>query len=348
MPTKTKTSPARRKLLQFLRWPALFLAVLLTVGACHRSPARTAQPQDRIRGVWLTDVGTMALTYSTLLDEALHHLSQSGYNRVYFSVYGLRGQLYPTQQRGEAIPKLPVINPMASMARESRRQGLKPYAWFEYGLMLPAHDLVVQRNPDWLLTMANGEQIIPNHGIAMVWLDPGHPGVQDYILGHIDDILREEALAGIQLDDHWAVPRQFGDRRRELTALTKKVQERIKAKNPDLELSLSPNTYRFSLNEYNQDWLSWVRQGIIDEVIVQVYRGSTAEVQQTINNSGIHTASRYVPVGVGLYTGRKVKPFDLKAVQSQVDTVEQHNLGHSLFVWEFMVLRLINLHINIL
>jgi uncharacterized lipoprotein YddW (UPF0748 family) len=337
-----------KKLLKFAKWPALLVGIVLMLGACHRAPSRTANSPKHMRGIWFTDVGTMALTYTTLLDESLHHISKSGYDRVYFSVYGLRGQLYSTKQRRETIPKLPLINPMASMARESRRQGLKPYAWFEYGLMLPQYDPVAKNNPDWLLTMANGEQVIENHGMPMVWLDPAHPGVQAYILGHIDDILQEQSLAGIQLDDHWAVPRQFGDRQQDLTALTAKVSERIKTKNPALELSLSPNPYQFSRNEYNQDWLSWVRQGIIDEVVVQVYRSTPAEVQQTVANSGIHTASRYVPVGIGLYTGIKAKPFNLQAIKNQIQAVEDQNLGHSLFVWEFLVLRAINARLNIL
>jgi uncharacterized lipoprotein YddW (UPF0748 family) len=315
------------------------LAAVLLLGAMHRSPARTANSPQNMRGVWLTDVGTMGLIYSTLLDETLHHISKSGYDRVYFSVYGLRGQLYDTRQRSERIPKLPLINPLAVMAREARRQGLKPYAWFEFGLMLPQNDPVAKKNPDWLLTMPNGKQAIENHGILMVWLDPSHSEVEAYILGHMDDILKEKSLAGIQLDDHWAVPRQFGDHRRALTALTRKVHKHIKAKNPELALSLSPNPYRFSLNQYNQDWLGWVRRGIIDEVVVQVYRATPAEVQQTVANSGIYTASRYVPVGVGLHTGLKVQPFNLKAIQAQIRTVEKQNLGYSLFVWEYMLLR---------
>ncbi|AVP90078.1 hypothetical protein FR934_12465 [Synechocystis sp. PCC 6803] len=87
---------------------------------------------------------------------------------------------------------------------------------------------------------------------------------------------------------------------------------------------------------------------MIDEVVVQVYGSTPAEVQQTVANSGIHTASRYVPVGIGLYTGIKAKPFNLQAVQNQVKAVKEQNLGHSLFVWEFLVLRTINAHLNVL
>jgi uncharacterized lipoprotein YddW (UPF0748 family) len=294
-----------------------------------------------MQGVWMTDAATLGLTYTTLLDETLNHISRSGYDRIYFSVYSLRGQLYPTKQRSSFIPNPPWLHPLRSMARESRRQGLKPYAWFEYGLMLPESDPVAQKNPDWLLTMPNGEQVIENHGIPMVWLDPSHPEVQSYILGHVDDILKEKALAGIQLDDHWGVPRQFGNYHDALTALTHQVQQHIKATNPDLVLSLSPNPYQFARSQYNQDWLRWVKQGLIDEVVVQVYRATPGEVQQTIAGSGIHTASRYVPVGVGLFTGFKAKPFTIQPIQAQIKTVDNQGLGYVLFSWEYLPIRYI-------
>jgi uncharacterized lipoprotein YddW (UPF0748 family) len=205
--------------------------------------------------------------------------------------------------------------------------------------MLPQYDPVVKKNPDWILTMADGKQVIENHGIPMVWLDPSHPEVQAYILGHVDDILKEKALAGIQLDDHWAVPKQFGDRRRALTELTRQVHQHIKAKNPDLVLSLSPNSYQFARTQYNQDWLFWVKQGIVDEVVVQVYRATPAEVQQAVAASGIHHASRYVPVGVGLFTGFKAKPFTIQPIQEQIKTVNNQGLGYVLFCWEYLPLR---------
>ncbi|MGA1623573.1 MAG: glycoside hydrolase family 10 protein [Synechocystis sp.] len=333
------------KRLQFLKWPALIIGILAILGACHRAPSRTAIETAKMRGVWMTDAATLGLTYTTLLDETLNHISRSGYDRVYFSVYSLRGQLYPTKQRGSLIPNLPLLHPLRSMARESRRQGLKPYAWFEYGLMLPQSDPVAQKNPHWLLTMANGEQVIENHGIPMVWLDPSHPEVKAYILAHVDDILKEKSLAGIQLDDHWGVPRQFGNYQGALTALTHEVHQHIKAKNPDLVLSLSPNPYQFARSQYNQDWLSWVKQGVIDEVVVQVYRATPGEVQQTIAGSGIHTASRYVPVGVGLFTGFKAKPFTLQPIQEQIKTVENQGLGYALFVWEYLPLRYVAPHL---
>ncbi len=311
-------------------------SLVLLLLATHRAPSRSAIPREKMQALWLTHIGTALLHHTTLLDETLNHFSRSGYDRIYFSVYGFRGTLYPTSQTSTNWLLLPPFtNPWKAAVRESRRQGLKPYAWFEFGLMLPSDDPIVKRHPDWILKTANGKTIIDNN----VWLDPANPEVQAYILSHVDDILKEKDLEGIQLDDHWAVPRVFGDKSQALTNLTRKLYGHIKAENPKLILSLSPNPYRFAVDKYNQNWLAWVRQGIIDEIVLQVYRKTPADVAATVNSSGIRTASRYVPVGIGLYAGWNGASFSPKALQEQVKTVQKQGYGYSLFCWEYVLLR---------
>ena len=115
----------------------------------------------------------------------------------------------------------------------------------------------------WLLKTPQGNTVENGN----VWLNPANQAVRDYLSGHVDDLLKVKGLAGIQFDDHWAVPKVFGQdqQRQALTALTQKVYGQIKAKNPQLVVSVSPNPYHFALSKYNQDWLGWVQQGIVDE-----------------------------------------------------------------------------------
>jgi uncharacterized lipoprotein YddW (UPF0748 family) len=82
---------------------------------------------------------------------------------------------------------------------------LKPYAWFEYGLMLSPKDPIAKKHPDWLLKTPTGKTVVERN----VWLNPANPQVQAYLLGNMEDILKEKDLAGIQLDDHWAVSACF-------------------------------------------------------------------------------------------------------------------------------------------
>ncbi|MEB3309654.1 MAG: family 10 glycosylhydrolase [Snowella sp.] len=324
------------KTTKYLKGFGMGVSLVLFLLATHRAPSRPAISKEKMQAVWLTHIGTALLHHSTVLDETLHHFSRSGYDRVYFSVYGFRGTLYPTSKTATNWLLLPPFtNPWRAAVRESRRQGLKPYAWFEFGLMLPPDDPIVKRHPHWILKTTDGKTIVDNN----VWLDPANPAVQEYILSHMDDILKEKDLEGIQLDDHWAVPRAFGNRSQAVTNLTRKLYEHIKAKNPQLILSISPNPHSFALQKYNQNWLAWVRQGIADEIVLQVYRKTPADVAATVNSSGIRTASRYVPVGIGLYAGWNGAPFTSKALQDQIKTVQRQGFGYSLFCWEYVLLR---------
>ena len=57
-----------------------------------------------------------------------------------------------------------------------------------------------------------------------------------------------------------------------MTELTRKVKEAVKKVNPNLIISISPNHPSFAYKKYSQNWLVWVRQKLVDEVIVQIYR----------------------------------------------------------------------------
>ncbi len=91
--------------------------------------------------------------------------------------------------------------------------------------MLSPKDPIAKKHPDWLLKTPAGKTVVETN----VWLDPANPQVQAYLLGNMEDILKEKDLAGIQLDDHWAVPRVFGNKSQALTNLTRKLHDHVKA-----------------------------------------------------------------------------------------------------------------------
>lgn len=293
---------------------------------------RTSKDFQMIRGVWLTDIGTAFLHHTTLLDNVLNHLSRSGYNRIYINVYGNWGTLYSSKGkiRNTEITSLflspPLTDPLKSVAKEGKRQGLKVYAWLEYGLMLPPESKIAKSHPDWLLKTSDGKTIVNQ----FVWLDPSHPQVQAYLLNLVREIIKYD-LEGIQFDDHWAIPRQFGNHQQALTDLTQKVHQLIQEKNPKIIFSLSPNPYSFSVNRYNQNWLNWVKKDYVDEVVIQIYRKTPREVRQTINTSGIAEASRYVPVAIGVFAPWNTTEKNLK---DQIKVVNDLGYGFSVFCWE--------------
>ncbi|MGF1537899.1 MAG: glycoside hydrolase family 10 protein [Elainellaceae cyanobacterium] len=311
------------------------VSVILAIGGCQKlteAPPHQPQNSEEIRGVWMTHVGNAFYAGIGQLDDVFHQLSRLNFNRVYISVYN-DGVTYPSKvahRTREAY--IPGYNFLNSAVHQGNRQGLKVYGWFEYGLMLHKNDPIAIAHPDWLLDqgqMING----------FVWLDPGHPEVEQYFLALFTEFAYlYHKLDGIQLDDHWAIPRALGDYTTELTHLTAAVATAVKQINPHWIISLSPNPPDFAARRYSQDWLEWVYRGYIDEVVVQVYRPTAQDVATTLTHSGLEEARRYVPVGVGLYTGYSRNSLEitpLAEVARQVDVVLDRGYGYSLFTYGY-------------
>lgn len=141
------------------------------------------------------------------------------------------------------------------------------------------------------------------------------------------DLLTEVAasypnLYGIQLDDHWGIPIQFGDKSAAMTDLTRKVVKAIRDTNSNLVISLSPNPIGFSRKKYSQDWLTWIQAGLFDELVMQLYRPTSQEVALAINNSILSEVKQYVDVGIGVYAGGLENQKPLLEIQKQVEIVK--------------------------
>jgi uncharacterized lipoprotein YddW (UPF0748 family) len=296
-------------------------------------PYQSLQKPDTIQGIWVTHLGISLLSYTTLLDNAFHQLSRLNFNRIYVDVYN-GGVIYPSKYapRNNRV-SLPYTNPLQAALKEGKRHNLKIYAWYEHGMMMFPNDKLAKQHPDWLLTTNNDQTLIENH----VWLDPNHPEVTKYFTNLFLEVAHNYPdLYGIQLDDHWGIPAAFGNQVNGMNQLTQKVFSAIKQAKPNLVISLSPNHYQFAYNNYSQDWLTWVKQKLVDEVIVQIYRPTTQQVINSLANAGLNTASQSLPVAVGLYTGNFSATKSLTELQSQIATIKQSNYGYALFCWEYL------------
>jgi hypothetical protein len=99
-------------------------------------------------------------------------------------------------------------------------------------------------------------------------------------------------------------PRVFGNKSQALTNLTASYMISVKAINPKLVVSLSPNPHSFAVNKYNQNWLAWVRQGIVDEVVItDIIRKTPNQVAASLSGSGLATASQVCADGGGFIRG---------------------------------------------
>ena len=302
-----------------------FLSLLTTV------PSHTPQESESIKGIWLSHFGNAFLTYTNLTDNAFCQLSRLNYNRVYVDVYN-NGTAYSSKYAPRNyFVSLPFTNPLKTAIKEGKRQGLKVYAWYEHGMMTFPNSELAQQHPDWILATSQGKKLIDHHW----WLDPANPEVQQYFLNLFTEVAASYLdLYGIQIDDHWSIPIQFGNQTVAMTQLTRKVVKAIRKIRPDLVISLSPNPLGFSLNKYSQDWLAWIKAGLIDELVMQLYRQTSQEVALSIDNSILPEVKNYVDVAVGIYAGGLTNQKPLAEIQQQINIVKQYNYGYAIFPWE--------------
>lgn len=200
--------------------------------------------------------------------------------------------------------------------------------------------------------------------IQQVWLNPLHPEVQQFIKDLIVEVAINYEVEGIQLDDHFGMPVELGYdpysiklyqqehrgksppdnphdpewmrwRAAKLTAFMTQLSEIIRTVRPSAKVSLSPNSHYFSYQNYLQDWKTWVERGLIDELILQVYRNDLESFEKELRQPAVEFARHKIPVSVGILTGTWNRPIDIKQIEQQVKIVRDRGLnGVSFFYWE--------------
>jgi len=77
-----------------------------------------------------------------------------------------------------------------------------------------------------------------------------------------------------------------------------------------------------------------VRRGIVDELIVQVYRPTLQSFVEQINRPEIQEAQQKIPTGIGVLAGLRNKPVPMSQIQAQVQAAQERKLGVSFFYYE--------------
>lgn len=325
-----------------------------------------------LRGVWLTNVDSDVLFDSNKTAEAIALLAESNFNTLYPTVWNWGYTLYPSQV-SEAVTGL-ALDPteglqkrdvLAEIITAGHDQGMSVIPWFEFGFMAPADSELAQRHPHWLTKRQDGSTIWWEGNVHQrVWLNPLRPDVQKFMTDLIVEIVSNYDIDGIQLDDHFGYPAEFGYdeytvklyqqehqgksppqnskdpawvqwRADKITAYVEQLFHQIKQHNPQAIISVSPNPQHFSLNSFLLDWQQWERKGLIEELIVQVYRDRNESFIKELEQPPILAAKEHIPVGIGVLSGLKGRPILWQKIQKQVNIAREHKFaGISFFFYE--------------
>ncbi|MDX2100681.1 MAG: glycoside hydrolase family 10 protein [Leptolyngbyaceae cyanobacterium bins.59] len=359
----------RRFLLFFLAF--LLVLVLVLVHPAIATVRRRPQPSGELRGVWLTNIDSEVLFSRSKLSEGLQKLKRLNFNTVYPTVWNWGYTLYPSPvaQRtfGRSLDPAPGLQ-RRDMLQEIVRQGhqlqMGVIPWFEFGFMAPADSDLARRHPDWLTQRSDGSQIWMEGTHPRVWLNPYHPQVQQFMLDLILEIVTRYDVDGIQFDDHFGLPVEFGYdvltqdlyrrshagkappsdfkdaewkrwRADQLTQFLTRVFRAVKARKPNVLIALAPNPQDFSYHQALADWQTWERQGLIEELIIQVYRNDFERFRTELQRPEVQAARKHIPTGIGILTGLKNKPIASEQVRRQVEEARKQGfVGVSFFFFE--------------
>ncbi|TVQ43270.1 MAG: glycoside hydrolase family 10 protein [Gloeocapsa sp. DLM2.Bin57] len=352
--------------------PRYILIITTMIITIIFSPGSYSQEKSELRGVWLTNIDSEVLFYPEQTANGINRLAQLNINTLYPAVWNSGYTLYPSKVAQNTIGKS--IDPSLTLGdrdilqeviNHGHNQNMAVIPWFEFGFMAPAESELAKLHPHWLTQRLNGETIWLEGNIhPRVWLNPLHPEVQQFISDLVVEIVSKYDVDGIQFDDHFGYPVDFGYddwtinlykqehngkmppqdyqdsewigwRAEKITQYMENLFKSIKIANPGAIVSVSPNPQGFSLNQYLLDWETWERKGLIEELVLQLYRNNLSDFNRELNQPEVIAARGHIPVSIGILTGLKGRPIPFTQIEEQIETVrEQQFAGVSLFFYE--------------
>ena len=339
-----------------------------TIAEPANAKVRKNPTTTELRGVWITNVDSEVLFSTQKTTEALNILSDLNFNTIYPVVWNKGETLYPSaaaqaafNEKISAHPLLRNRDSLKEITEIGRKLDFKIYPWLEYGMISPVNSSLSRRHPDWLTQTSAG---VKGDANGWGWLNPVHPDVQNFIVAMAREIVQNYDVDGIQFDDHFCLPVDYGYdaltidvykkehggrappakatdpewmqwRADKLTSLLARISREIKSIKPNIKLSISPNNYYFAYNKSLQDWKKWVEMGIVDQIVVQVYNNDISVFKNEITKPEIVKAKAKIPVGVGILTGLRSKPIPMSQITSQILSSRKENLsGVAFFFYE--------------
>ena len=295
----------------------LMLGVMITVNA---------KDKEAVRGIWLTNVDSDALYSEQGVKDAVNTCSELGFNSIFVVVWNKAHTLYPSKIMKELIGdeiecELQGRDPLKELISEAHRKNIKVFAWFEFGFSSSFEEgggILLEKKPHWASRNKVGGLVTKN---GFDWLNAFHPEVQEFMLSLIIEVVENYDIDGIQGDDRLpAMPSEGGYddftvelyrdthdgeyppldekdpewlqwRADILNDFMAKIYKSVKAVKPDVIVSMAPSLYPWSLEEYLQDWPTWVKEGYVELLCPQVYRYDYDEYVNSLDEA----VNKYLP-----------------------------------------------------
>jgi uncharacterized lipoprotein YddW (UPF0748 family) len=281
-----------------------FFTVLFFCGITACSQSTKTEP---IRGTWITNVASNALSSREKIKETVRLCKENGLNHIFVVTWNKGLTLYPSEVLKAKIgiaqdPFFSGRDPIQEIIEEGHAVGLKVHAWFEFGFSYGYKDSTTiwnQRYPQWVGRDVKGNLLQKN---GFFWWSAINPEVQNFMIDLINEFVTKYDIDGVQGDDRLpAMPgeggydeatlRLYAEQHQgaappsnpkdsawiqwkadQLSLFGKKLYEGVKKIKPSCWVTWAPSIYPWSKEQYLQDWPAWLKGGYADYVIPQLYR----------------------------------------------------------------------------
>lgn len=333
-----------------------------------------------IRGVWLTNIDSDVLFEQNRLREAVSELARLNFNTLYPTVWNWGYTLYPSSVMQQEV-NLPLDpRPVAAglqgrdmlkeIIQEAHQRNLAVIPWFEFGFMAPKDSEIAQKHRDWWTQKQDGS--VDGNASSLdrvqipVWFNPFKPEVQQFLLNLVSEIVTNYDVDGIQFDDHFGLPNEFGYddytvqlykqehngkapptnvqdpewlrwRSDKIGQFLVQVFRTVKARKPKAILSFSPLDLPYAYDTFLVDWHKWEQAGLIEELIPQIYFQGQKFVDriELATHPELLQARNHIPTAIGILSGLSGNPRPLDELQRQIKAVrDRHYAGMSFFFYE--------------
>lgn len=296
------------------------------------------EPDEEFRAVWLTTFAGLdwPQTYDPeeqrkSLREIVERLHAANFNAIIFQTRSRGDAFYQSSFEPWAreltgiTGQDPGWDPLAFLIEHARIRGMEVHAWFNVykvwgGSPIP-HELepphILDRNPEWARL----------DGVEW-WLDPGEPGVQSYLMKVALDLVERYPVDGIHFDHIRYPDRRFDDaithkrfggnkdieewRRDNITNFVREFYRYATAIRPDLKIGSAPvGVYKpihgffwaTAYVDYYQDPEKWLREGIHDYIVPQVYWdiAQNPKFETIMSDWRDRSHNRHVYGGIGIF-----------------------------------------------
>ena len=290
-------------------------------------PTRAAE----MRGLWV-DAFHPGFKSATETSAMVTKAKECNFNALFVQVRKRGDVYYSSAIEPRAHDIAPGYDPLADVVSKAHANGLEVHAWI--AVYEVYHDTkwnttdprqVHARHPEWLMKDVNGKYKFPGD---KVYLDPGLPEVQAYLIGIIDELVRNYDVDGIHLDiarypgreggyndgsialfnqetSRTGIPEPDDEawcnwRRRQVTNLVRGVYQTAVGIRSRVKVSAAVFTNKSNaMDDLFQDWEGWLRAGILDSAVPMAFAKDNRVFRSTTQEMVASGNGRHIYIGQG-------------------------------------------------